>query len=153
MKTRAVKTFVKLFIVLSGLLMTSAAYSAATPPAQTTTQDLQEKVAEAVQAIKSYSVVQRDQAVEKAKAVLDDFDTQIKALESRLSQKWDQMDQAARQEATSAMTSLRKQRNAAAEWYGGLKHGSSQAWEDVKKGFSKSSHDLEDAFKKAYDHI
>jgi uncharacterized protein YbjQ (UPF0145 family) len=153
MKTRPVRTFVTVFIALSGLLIFSAAFSASTPPAQTTAQELQEKVADAVQAIKSYSAAQRDQAVQRAKAVLGDFDARIKDLESRLSQKWDQMDQAARQEAMSAMTSLREQRNAAAEWYGGLKHGSSQAWEDVKTGFSKSSHDLEDALRKAYDHI
>lgn len=153
MKTRPVKTFITVVIALSGFLITSAAFSASTPPAQTTARAFQGKVADAVQAIKSYSVAQRDRAVERAKAILDDFDSRIKDLESRLSQKWGQMDQAARQEAMSAMTSLRKQRNAAAEWYGGLKHGSSQAWEDVKTGFSKSAHDLEDAFRKAYDHI
>jgi type II secretory pathway pseudopilin PulG len=153
MKTRPVRILVTVVIALIGFLMTSAVYSASTPPAQTTAQELQKKVADAVQAIKSYSAAQRDQTVEKAKAVLDDFDARIKDLESRLGQKWDQMDQAARQEAMSAMTSLRKQRNAAAEWYGGLKHGSSQAWEDVKTGFSKSAYDLEDAFRKAYGHI
>lgn len=150
METRAVRTFFTVFIALSGFLMTSAAYSASTPPAQTSAQELQIKVSEALQAIKSYSVAHREQAVEKAKAVLDDFDTRIKDLETRLSQKWDQMDQAARQEAMSAMTSLREQRNAAAEWYGGLKHGSNRAWEDVKAGLSKSFHDLGDAFNKAH---
>ena len=150
MKTCPVKTFITVFMVLCGFLMTSAAFSASTPAAQTTAQDLQKKVTEAVQAIRNYSVAQRNQAVEKAKAVLDDFDARINELESRLSQKWGHMDQAARQEATSAMTSLRTQRNAAAEWYGGLKHGSSQAWEDIITGFSKSFYDLEDAFNKAY---
>jgi len=153
MKTRPVRIWVTVVIALIGFLMTSEVYSASTPPAKTTAQGLQKKVEDAVQAIKSYSAAQRDQAVEKAKAILDDFDTQVNELESRLSQKWDKMDQAARQDAMSAMTSLRKQRNKAAEWYGGLKHGSSEAWEDVKTGFSKSSHDLGDAFRKAYDHI
>lgn len=153
MKTRLVRTLITVFIALSGFLITSAAFSATTPQTQTTAQTLQEKVADAVQAIKSYSAAQRDRAVERAKAILDDFDSRIRDLESRLSQKWGQMDQAARQEAMSAMTSLRKQRNAAAEWYGGLKHDSNQAWENVKTGFSKSAHDLQDAFRKAYDHI
>jgi hypothetical protein len=61
------------------------------------------------------------------------------------------MDQAVRQKAASRLAALRKDRNDVAEWYDGLKHGSSQAWEDVKTGFSKSSQDLQDAFKKAYD--
>jgi hypothetical protein len=60
------------------------------------------------------------------------------------------MDQAARQQVASDLSALRKDRNKVAEWYGGLKHGSSQGWEDVKSGFSKSSQDLHDAFKKAY---
>ena len=153
MQIQSIRTFLTMFIALSCFLMTSAVSSASSSPTQATTQDPQNMVADAVQAVKSYSAAQHDQAVQRAKAILDDFDARIKDLESRLSQKWGQMDQAAHQEAMSAMTSLRKQRNAAAEWYGGLKHGSSQAWEDVKTGFSKSAHDLEDAFRKAYDHI
>ena len=36
-----------------------------------------------------------------------------------------------------------------AEWYGGLKHSSSNAWEDVKTGFLESYHQLQGAFDKA----
>jgi len=61
-----------------------------------------------------------------------------------------QMDQAARQRAASNLDALRKERNKVAEWYGGLKHGSSQAWEEVKTGFSNSSQDLQEGLKKAY---
>ena len=120
-------------------------------PPNTTAQDVEKKVTDAVAAIKSYAIDQRDEALQKAKIVLDDIDARINDLESRLSQKWDQMDQAARQQAASNLAVLRKDRNKVAEWYGGLKHGSRQAWDDVKTGFSKSSQDLQDAFKKAYD--
>lgn len=153
MKIQPVRTFLTMFIALSSFLMTSAAYSASSPPAQATTQDLQNKVADAVQAIKSYSAAQRDQAVAKAKSVLDDVDTHIKDLESRLVQKWAQMDQAGRQDAAYTMDLLQERRTAAAEWYGGLKHGSSKAWQEVKTGFSKSAHDLVEAFKRAFQYI
>lgn len=137
-------------MTLIGLVLASMALAAQSPPAQASAEDVKKKVAETVQAIKSYSVDQRDQAVQKAKVALEDFDARINDLESQLVQRWDQMGQAARQEASSSMASLRKQRNAVAEWYGGLKHGSKQAWEDVKAGFSKSCHDLGGAFNKAY---
>jgi hypothetical protein len=47
-------------------------------------------------------------------------------------------------------SALRKQRNEVAEWYGGLKHSASNAWEDVKKGFLKSYQALRDTFDKAH---
>jgi hypothetical protein len=71
-------------------------------------------------------------------------------MESRLNKEWDQMDQSARNKAINTLTALRKQRNEVAEWYGGLKHGSRNAWEEVKKGFLKSYQDLRDAFDRAH---
>lgn len=59
------------------------------------------------------------------------------------------MDQAARQKMAATLTALRKQRNETAEWYGGLKHSSGNAWEDVKTGFLKRYEDLPDTFQKA----
>ena len=151
MKTRSINNLVKVIIALTSLMMASTAFAAQATPPKTTAQDVEKKVTDAVSAIKTYAIDQRDEALQKAKIVLDDIDARINDLESRLSQKWDQMDQATRQKAASHLAALRKDRNKVAEWYGGLKHGSSQAWEDVKTGFSKSSQDLQDAFKKAYD--
>jgi hypothetical protein len=151
MKTRSINNLVKVIIASAGIIMASTVFAAQAAPPNTTAQDVEKKVTDAVAAIKTYAIDQRDEALQKAKIVLDDIDARINDLESRLSQKWDQMDQAARQQAASNLAALRKDRNKVAEWYGGLKHGSSQAWEDVKTGFSKSSQDLQDAFKKAYD--
>ena len=151
MKTRSINNLVKVIIASAGIIMASTAFAAQATPPNTTAQDVEKKVTDAVAAIKTYAIDQRDEALQKAKIVLDDIDARINDLESRLNQKWDQMDQAARQQAASNLAALRKDRNKVAEWYGGLKHGSSQAWEDVKTGFSKSSQDLQDAFKKAYD--
>jgi hypothetical protein len=58
------------------------------------------------------------------------------------------MDQSARKKARASLKALRKQRNEVAEWYGGLKHSSSNAWEDVKKGFLNSCQELRDTFHK-----
>jgi len=150
MKTRPVNNLVVVIIALTGLVMASAAFSAQATPPKTTTQNVEKKVTDAVAAIKTYAIDQRDEALQKAKIVMDDMDARIDQLEFQLHQKWDQMDQAARQRTVCDLAALRGERNKVAEWYGGLKHGSSQAWEDVKTGFSKSTQDLQDAFRKAY---
>ena len=116
---------------------------------ETTAKDVKEKVADAAQAIKNYSVNQRDEAVKKAKAALDDLDVRINSMESQLDKKWDQMDQSAREKGRATLTALRKQRNEVAEWYGSLKHSSRKAWEEVKKGFLKSYQELRDSLDKA----
>jgi hypothetical protein len=151
MRNRSINNFIKVIVALSGLMMASMALAAPATPPKKTTQDVEKKVTDAIAAIKTYAIDQRDEALQKAKTVMDDMDARINDLESRFSQKKDQMDRAAREQAASDLSTLRKGRNKVAEWYGGLKHGSSQAWEDVKTGFSKSSQDLQEGFKKAYD--
>jgi predicted RNase H-like nuclease (RuvC/YqgF family) len=116
---------------------------------KTTTQKFKEEGVEVSQKIKNYTIRQRDEAVNAAKAGLADLDARIDRLERKLEKNWNKMDEAARAKARAAMTSLRKQRNEAAEWYGGMKHSSAAAWKDVKKGFSKSYDDLKASFKKA----
>ena len=129
--------------------MTCAALAAQTATNQTTAADVKKKVAEAAEAIKNYSVDQRDEALKKAKMALDELDAGIDRMESQLNQQWDRMDQSARKQATATLKTLRKQRNEVAEWYGGLEHSSSNAWEDVKKGFIRSYGELREAFEKA----
>ena len=113
-------------------------------------EDVKEKVTEAAEAIKNYSFDQRDKAIVKAKAALADLDARIDRMESRLNKEWDRMDQSAREATIATLTALRKQRNEVAEWYGGLKHSSRNAWEDVRKGFLKSYQELRDAFDRAH---
>lgn len=150
MKTQKLRKASLVFITAVFFAMGSVSFAAQTSTHETATKDVKEKVTEAAQAIKKYSVDQRDEAVKKAKAALDDLDGRIDSMESQLNKKWDQMDQAARKKARATLTALRKQRSEVAEWYGGLKHGASNAWEDVKKGFLKSYQELGDAFDKAY---
>jgi hypothetical protein len=148
MKTKKLRKANLVFITAVFFAMTSVSFAAQTSEDKTTTKDVKEKVAAAAEAIKNYSVDQRDEALQKAKAVLDDLDARIDRMQSQLNEKWDQMDKLARQKATDSLTTLRKQRNDIAEWYGGLKHSSSNAWEDVKKGFLKSYQALRDTFDK-----
>ena len=149
MKAKSLKKANQVFITV--LFFAIAAVSFAAQPAvdKTTSKEVKEKVVEAAEAIKSYSIDQRDEALKKAKAALEDLDARIDPMQAQLNEKWGQMDQMARQKSMDTLTALRKQRNEAAEWYGGLKHSSGNAWEDVKRGFLKSYHDLQETFQKA----
>jgi flagellin-specific chaperone FliS len=139
-----------LVLITAAFFAMAAVSLAAQPPAaKTTAKEVDEKVAEAAEAIKSYSVDQRDEALKKAQAILNDLDARIDRMEFQLNEKWDGMNQSARNNATATLKALRKQRNKVAEWYGGLKHSSGNAWEDVKKGFLSSYRELRDAFDKA----
>jgi paraquat-inducible protein B len=124
-------------------------FAAETSGKKTTAKDVSRKVDETGQAIKNYTVAQRDEAIKQAKAALDDLDVRIGRMERKLDNEWDRMDQAARKKARAALNALRRERNEAAEWYGGLKHSSAESWEQVKAGFVKSYEALKESFAKA----
>jgi hypothetical protein len=137
-------------IALGALLAVSAlSHAADTPAGKTTAKDISRKADDTGQAIKNYTVQQRDEAIKQAKAGLDDLDRRIGRMERKLDSEWDHMDQAARKKARAALDALRKERNEVGEWYGGLKHSSAESWEQVKTGFVKSYEALKDAFAKA----
>jgi predicted RNase H-like nuclease (RuvC/YqgF family) len=116
---------------------------------KTTATDVYRKADETAHAVKNYTVQQRDDAIRSAKTALDDLDARIDGLERKLDRNWDKMDAASRKKARATLDALRKQRDEAAEWYGGLKHGSAEAWDEVKNGFVRSYETLRDSFAKA----
>jgi hypothetical protein len=137
-------------LALGALLAASPVWSfAAESPAKTSAKDVSKKAAETGRAIKDYTVAQRDEAIKNAKAGLDDLDRRIGRLERKLDSEWEGMDQAARKRARATLNALRRERNDAAEWYGGLKHSSAESWEQVKSGFVKSYEVLKESFAKA----
>ena len=150
MKTQKLRKTSLMFITVIFFAIGSVSFAAQTSTHETATKDVKEKVGDAAQTIKNYSVNQRDEAVKKAKAAMDDLDVRIDNMESQINKKWHKMDQSSRKKSRATLTALRKQRNEVAEWYGGLKHSSSNAWEDVKKGFLKSYRELRDSFDKAH---
>src|ERR1041385_3561847 len=112
--------------------------AADSPGGKATARDVSRKAGETGRAIKDYTLAQRDEAVKRAKAALDDADTRIRRMERKLDHEWDGMDQAARRKSRAALNALRRERGELAEWYGGLKHSSAESWEPVKGGLVKS---------------
>jgi len=143
-----IRTFTFSFWTLAALLAVSPACLAA-ETAGTTAKDVSKKAGETGRAIKDYTVQQRDEAIKQAKAALDDLDARIRRMERKVDNDWDRMDQAARKKARATLNALRRERNEAAEWYGGLKHSSAESWEQVKAGFVKSYEVLKQSFAKA----
>lgn len=130
--------------ILTALLLT-AALAAVAPGViaaeesesnATTVEDIRHELADTGEAIAAYSAEQRDEAVAEAESALATLDASIERSQAWVDKNWDEMSEAAREKARSAMVNLREQRNEVAEWLGGLKHSSAEAWDDVKDGFA-----------------
>ena len=149
MKTQRAKSALLVFVSIVFLAIPLVSFADRTAEEKTTKKEVNQEIKEAFEAVKNYTVDQRDEAVKKIKIALENTDRQIESVENRIGKKWDQMDQAARRKARSTLASLRKQRNELAEWYGGLKYSSAEAWGHVQNGFLKSYEALSKAFSKA----
>ncbi|TFH07498.1 MAG: hypothetical protein E4H07_09010 [Nitrosomonadales bacterium] len=144
------KSHTTLSLLAAALLsIASQIYANEDSTEKTTTIEIQQKAGEATNAIKNYTVEKRDEAVKKVEANLNSLDTRIEALEARIDKNWNKMDETARERARGTLTALRKKRVQVAEWYGGLKNSSTEAWEHMKEGFSDAYSSLRNSWEKA----
>ncbi len=139
-----------IFAVLTFLLgsLVSAAFAQQSPERKTTAQDVKSEVVDAAQAIKSFSVERRDEALKSSKAALDQLDARIERLEAYARERWSEMSQATRDQTSVALRNLKQERARVAEWYGGLQHGSAEAWDRLKLGFSEAYDALRASWRK-----
>ncbi len=140
------------FAALAGIALLGSvppAFSSQETADKTTFEDVKEQLAESARALREYSAEQRDDAVRKTKAALDALDARLDVLEKQTQAKWAEMDEAAREKAAATLEALRRQRNTVAEWYGGLKHSSTDAWERTKRGFADAYDALKGSWEKA----
>jgi hypothetical protein len=135
--------------VLTALLLGVAMTGSGAQADDAAKKDMSKKVEAAAEAIKNYTVAQKDEAIKNAKATLDDLDARIKQMEDRLDKEWNQMDKAARDAARASIRKLREQRTELADWYGQLKQSSAAAWDHVKQGFVDSYEALRESVAKA----
>jgi hypothetical protein len=128
------------FLFLASLLwgLTASCFGEETADSGKSLQEVKQELAEAGRAIQNYSAAQRDKAVEQGQVALATLDAQIDELQTRLDEQWDQLSQSARRQARATLATLQQQRNEVAEWYGGMKYSSSNAWDEMKQGFSNA---------------
>jgi hypothetical protein len=112
-------------------------------------EDVKRETQDLLKALESYGANQRDEAVAQTRSALQRLDDRIDSLEARLDSNWEQMGAAARQSTRRSINALRKQRIEVAEWYGGLKSSSGDAWMHVKNGLAEAYRELSEAWKRA----
>jgi hypothetical protein len=135
--------------VLAGLLGLATAGATATESEETSAADIKQETVELLQALKSYSVEQRDEALARSRSALDNIDRRIDRLESTMLENWEQMDQAARDKTRASLQALREQRTRVAEWYGSMKSSSASAWGHIRQGFAEAYRALHEAWEKS----
>jgi chromosome segregation ATPase len=114
-----------------------------------TAAEVKKEAAETYEAWKQYTLEQREEAMTAAKNKLRELDSRIDELQESLEEGWQDMSEATRRKTRESLNALRQKREEVAEWYGGMRHSSAEAWEEVKKGFADSFDRLEEAFKRA----
>ncbi len=138
-----------LVITLIVGLCFSAQASAQAADDKTTVAQISQQTQDLLKSLKAYSIEQRDEAMQKTKAALDNLDERIHQLETGIANNWDEMDAARREQSRLSLTAMRDQRVQVAEWYGSMKHSSAGAWGQMKTGFSSAYSALHDAWQKA----
>jgi len=118
-------------------------------PAPANGEKTKKEMDEAIDALRDYSVERREEAVASARQSTEALDKRIEAMQSQIEEGWARMSQATRTRSEQTMADLRQRRNRLAEWYGGMRHSSVDAWGEVKSGFVTSYHDLAEAMRKA----
>lgn len=121
----------------------------AIPEDKTSINEVKQETQDLIQTLEAYTADQRDEAVQRAKTALNNLDERIDALEKRIDDNWNQMNEAAREKARANLEALRKQRNQVAEWYESMKTSSADVWDHMKKGFSDAYMALADAWEKS----
>lgn len=101
-----------------------------------------------MRALKAYGAAQREEALAKAKTTLESLDRRIDALEARVDAQWDKMDDVARDKARMSLKVLRQQRREVAMWFGSMRDGSAEAWDEIKAGFADAYQALNEAWQK-----
>ena len=115
----------------------------------TTASDVKKEALETYEAFKKYTLEQRDKAMATADEKLEDIDEDLDAIQKDLDKGWQAMSEATREKNREMIRNLKKERENVAEWYGGMRHSSAEAWEEVKKGFADSYDRLKRAFNDA----
>ena len=116
MKIQKLRKTSLMFITAAVFAIGSVFFAAQTSARETTAKDVKEKVADAAQAIKNYSVNQRDEAVKKAKAALDDLVTSMRTTTTSMSWRSNTFPTSSRGDATTSRPTLVRSVSSKSGW-------------------------------------
>ena len=109
---------------------------------QTSGKDATQKVGEAADAIKGYTVDKKNEAVKYAKKLVSDLDTKIKDLDAQVSRDTS----AAKADGQRQLKELKATRDKTAKKADDLGRASAESWDSVKNGFADAYKDLHKAY-------
>lgn len=110
--------------------------TAKTSESEVSMEDVQAKISKTFETISSYTVEQRDEAVDSIQETLVELDHEIDELEADARDEWAEMDDATREKTSAALIELRKQRNVLGEQFGAMQQGADSTWDDMKAGMA-----------------
>jgi len=153
---RTLQTLIVITLLSSVIAMhpSLAADQQSMPPASdqaskpTVEKGVREDVKETIDAIKSYSMEKKDEAVKKSKEALDDFNARMDKLEQQIKEKKSEWSEKFAKEKEEELVELKKARTEMTERYEILKKASKMAWEAAKEAFINSYRELEHKFDK-----
>ncbi len=134
---------------LAGALVTPIAPTSANETAKGDAAAVKREAAETLDAIKTYSAEQRDEAVQELEDFLARLDTRIEALSARIDSKASDMKADARANAEKSLKELRQARSKLGEKYESLKDSSGDAWDSVKNAFAESYENVSQSLQRA----
>ncbi len=142
-------TRIVLMVATLTLLSAVTGFASHHEKSKTTATEVKHKAVETYAALEDYTLEQKDEAVAAADKKLETLDAQIDALQKDLDARWQSTSQATREKTQQMIRKLSNERKDVAEWYGGMRHSSVEAWGEVKKGFADSFDRLEEAYQDA----
>jgi len=136
-------------LLLSALCLLSAPALADHHTSDVSYDEVKKETKELISKIGDYTNKQREEAITATRKALEDLDSRIDALESRVDNNWDELSEPAKKELRESLRALRKQRNEVAEWYGSLKQSTQSSWNELKEDFSGAYKELYEGWEDA----
>jgi|HubBroStandDraft_4_1064222.scaffolds.fasta_scaffold143715_1 hypothetical protein len=113
--------------------------------AQTTAKDVSQKASETADAMRSYTLEKKDEAVAQARKLAADLDAKIRDLEAQASQQTGE----AKAKSQDQLRDLKAKRAEAGRKLDDLTRASKASWERAKEGFANAYRDLAESYEKA----
>jgi chromosome segregation ATPase len=129
--------------IVTGMMATTCTAAAQQSDELVTKEEVKADISEAIQAIKEYTVQEKDKALAAARDALAKLDAEIARRESALRDSWANLENDAREEYAKEVEELQAARNRLSERVGALEAGTTDAWGELKAGFVNAY----DAFK------
>jgi negative regulator of genetic competence, sporulation and motility len=129
--------------IVTGMMAITCTAAAQQSNELVTKEEVKADISEAIQAIKEYTVQEKDKALAAARDALAKLDAEIARRESALRDSWANLENDAREEYAEEVEELQAARNRLSERVGALEAGTTDAWSELKTGFVNAY----DAFK------